>query len=1512
MEHTYLQSLAGLENPTFTQIQGLAIQHISQITAELKDELWKELDRGKALLTNHDQLCQYLYSYGSMHEAKLEDALSRVPVAFWKQDFEIVDWGCGQAIGSLKVLDLLKNQGELSRVKRISLIEPGKAALARAAIHVEAASRDETDIRTINKFFEELSPEEISSLKGRPRLHLFSNILDVENIDLKHLAAIMDQSAKGSDCLVAVSPIYSSSHRVEAFMEYFNSERIESIYTARITGFRKRTWTYLGKVWALKTEFNKHIKDLQNYPAAHFSAAYALDMCFAPETRKAIQESSLHHFAVSAPFDLGAQVYKDLDPLLSVLHNLIVRGVPTKASPFIESVLSEAFQVTELVKEHGALEFSLKDDAPELSISRLISTLREKPDYSPKNPELFSVYKQLVYTPIAIARFQKVLIEALLTKRLKLDAQRWDILVEEKDVPFAALAMEDFKKHFDHLSDLFDGGKTYKLPEIELSILGTAEFEGSPIHLGRSVELDKTSFGFNTYDLVISQAVFAQESEDMDRFEDFQVRDRCYFNIRSTGRKNVPRYVYTTDLLSYRPLVESDSRGNYTESDEAVGQLTYFLQLLFRKEAFRPGQLPILDRALRRLPVIGLLPTGGGKSLTYQIAALLQPGLTMVVDPLKSLMKDQYEGLLRMGIDSAIYINSSLSTDEKKQNERILESSQALFSFLSPERLGIANFRERLEAMYDRDAYFSYGVIDEVHCVSEWGHDFRFNYLHLGRNLYKHVKAREGVISLFGLTATASFDVLADVERELSANGAFDLDADTIVRFENTNRLELQYKVERVPVNFAEDPYYDTHGRIDATLPKAIVADNPFEAYDTKGEYLKGFIGEAPKYIEELQQVDSLKFIKKRFLERQNLEGELSQELSTELGKSFYERSEKYDQAGIVFCPHVNKTGVSVKKNAENLKAVGVADLSSYSGQDNDHEADENLTRFRENRSPLMVATKAFGMGIDKPNVRFTVNMNYSSSLEAFVQEAGRAGRDQKMALSTILFSDYRIAQLKRDYPVQREPIGLIYDKWFLEDDLRQILDHYNFTDYEDYLITADPTRDVVKLHCPVKNSMFQSGACNNHCSEFSRCQLKRAPLHTRGWMMEEDLQSNLKDQGLSLGKKDFKYLSPDYGANMFFYSSSFKGDFVEKNYMHRLLSVFPVRFEDVSEVKKGFLDYLISLPEGAEVFAYIEYTPDKKVPKKEEHDISINRASDLSKAIYRLTCVGLIDDFTQDYANNQFRVGLKRRAAGEYYRELELFLRRYYTHERAAAQMEKVKNIELPSEVENPLKHEIYQCLNFLIQFVYEKVSEKRKRAIDDIRNFCITGLKPANWLEANEELKDYIYYYFNSKYARREHLAPNGEPFSLVEDTQEGKYSDSWIVGKYLRVIDDRDPAVETETPLDNIKHLHGAIRLLSRSLTDSNPALYLLEAFCLAYLNPGTNKNLITQLESRFSDGMTEFYERMDGKEEFWELFHTYNLKIKAVWSSERLDEMIKSIELIVHLNRFKQIKNRYLAT
>ena len=292
------------------------------------------------------------------------------------------------------------------------------------------------------------------------------------------------------------------------------------------------------------------------------------------------------------------------------------------------------------------------------------------------------------------------------------------------------------------------------------------------------------------------------------------------------------------------------------------------------------------------------------------------------------------------------------------------------------------------------------------------------------------------------------------------------------------------------------------------------------------------------------------------------------------------------------------------------------------------------------------------------------------------------------------------------------------------------------------------------------------------------------------------------------------------------------------------------------------------------------------------------------------MCCIELIEDFTQDYTTSQFRIIAARKSPGEYYNGLLRFLLRYYTEDRAKIELQKVKDIKLSDSVNNEIEEEIYKCLAYLTEFVYDKISEKRKRAIDDMRNFCIEGLNGnGSWIDANERLKDFIYYYFNSKYAKTDYKTESGEPFSLVEDTEGGKKSDESILFKYLRVID--DDIVGFGTPLDNIKHLYGAVRLISRSLTDSNPALYLLEAFCLAYMGTKANVNLENQLVQRYSDGLLESSVRATRQIEFWNLFEQYNKKLSPYINSNELTQLKEETTIVIHTNQLKKITAKYIG-
>ncbi|UEQ78057.1 ATP-dependent DNA helicase RecQ [Chryseobacterium arthrosphaerae] len=1494
--NTFLNKLNELPIPSFNNFQELSRNEVKSYSRNQRDVFYDELKRGVAMLNTHEQMCQYLYSFGNMHQSKLLDAFARIPNEIFDKPLHIIDWGCGQAMGTVNFLDFLISKSKLTNVENITLIEPSNASIKRGQLFVEKYLKNGGDfnLKTINNYFENILSEEIKTNKGETVIHIFSNILDVVEIDLKKLANLIDQNVVSDNFLVCVGPLNPNNRRIDAFLDYFQRDLIKETYAFE-DRFYKDKWTNKTRIYKLEANEKGHLIPIEYYPPVQFLCGYELDIV--KNNRKISGEKigyELTNFEVAAPFDLGASIYEDVHPILAVLNNIVCRGLPTKSSVFIEKAFEKAFSKTEYAEEYGEIKFNAREN---FNIS--VESLCEKyfnNKLEVENDDLINL--QLIFSPLAISRFHKVIIEALITGHLDIKSAHWEILVEELDIPFAVLAMQDFKNLFNNICQLSSDFADLQLPQYNLTVINKTQFAASPLHQGSNV-LKNNMDGVKdkTYHMVLTLSMLDNKIDQIENFSEYQVYNNCYFNIKSAGTNRSKRLIYTSSLIEYRNIVSKDNSGEFTENSERVDNLTYFLQLLFRKKSFRPGQLPILDRALQNKPVIGLLPTGGGKSLTYQIAALLQPGVTMIIDPLKSLMKDQFDGLISSGIDSAAYINSTQSAGEKAIIEKQLESSELNFIFLSPERLSIATFRERLRHMHDYSVYFSYGVIDEVHCVSEWGHDFRFSYLHLGRNLYNYVRSKDKEISLFGLTATASFDVLADVERELSGNGAFELDSDVVVRFENTNRLELQYKIEKVSLQFDLDQRFDTKNLIDPSLPRAIDVNygGKWKAYDCKGAYLQNYLTKVPAYVNEIQSTDNINSIKNAFAERQNNTFGQEQNLEVDIDHNYFVEKSNYKDAGIVFCPHVDNTGVSVNKNAYNLKTANIVDTASFSGKDNDEDAMRNLDIFRENKSPLMVATKAFGMGIDKPNVRFTVNMNYSSSLESFVQEAGRAGRDRRMALASILVSDYSLVTLSQQCNIIAFPIGLLKGKWFYEGDLQKILKFYQLEVPEEFIIKANPTNDIVKLHCHKDNNMFESGTCGPSCTEFTRCDLKKVKADSKGWMPEVELVESIQNQNLKISKKHFNYLNPDYETIMFFFNNNFKGDHIEKRFMNDLLSHSQISIEGDDQIYNGFLSSLLKSALDQSIVVFVPYN---------DQD-----SADIQKAIYRMCCIELIEDFTQNYDSKKFRIVTKRKEEGEYLKGLERFLLRYYTADRAALEIEKAREIDVKSDV-NPLKKEIYQCLAYLTTFVYDKISEKRKRAIDDMRTFCIEGAdENTHWITRNEILKDFLYYYFNSKYAKPDYKSDNGEAFSLVEDTDRGKVSSEEIVWKYLRVID--DDLVGTGTPLDNVRHLYGAVRLISRSLTDSNPALYLLESFCLLYLGTKANESLINQFYIRYKQGMIEASRRAELQKDFWQLFEKYNKFVEKFNTEVDFEKLEMDVFLQVHNAQLNLIKNQYIT-
>jgi ATP-dependent DNA helicase RecQ len=343
------------------------------------------------------------------------------------------------------------------------------------------------------------------------------------------------------------------------------------------------------------------------------------------------------------------------------------------------------------------------------------------------------------------------------------------------------------------------------------------------------------------------------------------------------------------------------------------------LRGVFGVERLRAGQQDVIDSVLDGKDTLAIMPTGSGKSLCYQIPAKILPGTTIVVSPLISLMKDQLEKLHELGIHAA-QVNSSLTADEENDALDGIRTRRHEIVFCTPERLSQAEFLGVL-----KQVDISLVVIDEAHCISQWGHDFRPAYLEMAASI--EALGRPPVLAL---TATATADVVADIGKQLGRSK---------LNVVNTGiyRPNLHYGVVQVT--------------------------NPREK-----------IGAALRLVR-----DSNGF-------------------------------------GIIYAATVK----AAEEMLDELVAAGES-ATIYHGKLPARERKENQDLFMEGHRRIMVATNAFGMGIDKSDTRFVIHLQVPANLEAYYQESGRAGRDGEDAWCTLLFlqDDKRLQQffLVKHYP---------------------------------------------------------------------------------------------------------------------------------------------------------------------------------------------------------------------------------------------------------------------------------------------------------------------------------------------------------------------------------------------------------------------------------------------------------------------------------------------------------------
>lgn len=334
------------------------------------------------------------------------------------------------------------------------------------------------------------------------------------------------------------------------------------------------------------------------------------------------------------------------------------------------------------------------------------------------------------------------------------------------------------------------------------------------------------------------------------------------------------------------------------------------LKQYFGHSEFRRGQERLIDGILEGRDVLGIMPTGGGKSLCFQVPALLLPGVTLVISPLISLMKDQVTALLEAGVDAA-FLNSSLNTEQLRNTYGHVRKGAYKLIYIAPERLSGEGFSELMQ-----EQNISLVAVDEAHCISQWGQDFRPSYLKIAEFVER--LPRRPILAAF--TATATAEVRRDIVRLLHLQNFIDV----ITGFDRPN---LFFDVQ--------------HPRNKMAVLSSLI-------------------------------------------------------------------EQRRNKSGIVYCA----TRATVERVCDSLNAHGILATRYHAGLSDD-ERQQNQDDFQFDRKTVMVATNAFGMGIDKSNVGFVIHYNMPKSLEAYYQEAGRAGRDGEGADCILLYSSGDVTTAK-------------------------------------------------------------------------------------------------------------------------------------------------------------------------------------------------------------------------------------------------------------------------------------------------------------------------------------------------------------------------------------------------------------------------------------------------------------------------------------------------------------------
>ncbi len=556
----------------------------------------------------------------------------------------------------------------------------------------------------------------------------------------------------------------------------------------------------------------------------------------------------------------------------------------------------------------------------------------------------------LFLLPSLLTRVQWVLLD-LLFRQGYIREPSLKIGVRERDLECIELAVRGLWDRIQRLSDLYRCD--INLPEIQLSAERNPRYH-NPDHAELGIDV-KSAANLQTIecDFVLDVAIKCNGLTQPIVHPTAPV-----ISIRQTFKHNKrTRFAYRA-----RPKVLEGS-------EHTQELLESFVQDLFRKRAFRPGQFEIVNHVLLQKHTIGLLPTSAGKSLCYQLCALLTPGTTFVIDPVVALMDDQTQTLQEFHGLTTVFALHSGANVHPNQVPRILAENQIIF--ISPERLQRPNFRAALNANHAADLFINYAVLDEAHCISMWGHDFRPSYLCMKQNLERLCQFQGSTPVMVALTGTASQLVLIDLKRELDIH-----EMDAVIRPKTFNREELNFSLYHCSAN---DKWETLTQVMQGVANKLNVRELQREAWGL-------VFSQTPRSVWELMG---------RTVAQHPPPGNLNrgQQVNHYIGEAM----------GSV---HSVLQAQGAEEIRYGLYTGGLP--NNWPMNDNEWSTYKRLTlqAFKRGDIRLLFGNTAVSVGIDNEKLNYVVNLTMPNSMESYYQQCGRAGRAEQPSQCPLIFSD--------------------------------------------------------------------------------------------------------------------------------------------------------------------------------------------------------------------------------------------------------------------------------------------------------------------------------------------------------------------------------------------------------------------------------------------------------------------------------------------------------------------------